>query len=96
VKKDLIPASDPGRFDLKVGSTVVKAAAGDKDSGSTRVKPGTYTVREIAAIGQLSDYTISIACKKNGAPDVSGPGPSISVTVAAADIEFCTITNTRN
>src|SRR5207253_9326480 len=32
VKKDLIPASDPGRFDLKVGSTVVKAAAGDKDS----------------------------------------------------------------
>src|SRR5207245_5498432 len=39
VRKTLIPSSDTGRFDLKVGSIVVKAGAGDGDFGSTQVAP---------------------------------------------------------
>ena len=36
VTKDLVPASDAGRFDLKVAGTVVKAGAGDGGSGALR------------------------------------------------------------
>ena len=49
--KHLVPAYDPGRFDLKVGSTVVKAAAGEGGSGSTQVGAGTYALSEVAATG---------------------------------------------
>jgi len=95
VKKRLFPAGDPGRFDLLVDSTVVKAAAGDLDKGSKTVPAGTHSVSEKAAIGNLNDYKIHIGCKKNGNADVSGPGPSINVTVAAGDVEVCTIKNTH-
>ena len=37
----------------------------------------------------------SIACTKNGSPHKSGPGTSLSVSVAACDVEACTITNVR-
>ena len=95
VKKRLIPSTDPGRFDLRVDTTVVKASAGDGDKGSTNVPAGTHRVSERAAIGNLSDYKITITCKKNGVLDVSGPGPRINVTVAAGDNEVCTIRNKR-
>ena len=63
---------------------------------STLVTPGGYTVSEKAASGtSLSNYTSSIACKKNGSSDKSGPGTSLAVSVAAGDVEACTITNVR-
>ena len=96
VTKSLSPTSDPGRFNLLVGSTNVKPSAGNGGSGSTLVTPGSYTVSENAASGtSLSHYTSSIACTKNGSPHKSGPGTSISVSVAAGDVEACTITNVR-
>jgi hypothetical protein len=96
VTKDLEPATDPGRFDLKVGSTTVKAAAGNGGSGSLDVGPGTYTVKEVAAAGTaLSSYVSSIACTLNGAPGPSGNGTSLNVTVAVGDALGCTITNKR-
>src|SRR4029079_9397408 len=49
--KSLVPASDSGRFNLKVGSRVVKAGAGNSDSGSIRVAAGSYTVTESAVPG---------------------------------------------
>ena len=49
VVKDLQPGDDPGRFDLKVGDDVVKSGAGDGDSGSKSVPPGSYTVSEAGA-----------------------------------------------
>jgi hypothetical protein len=94
LSKQLIPASDPGRFDLKVGGTVVKASAGDGDSGSTQVAPGTYKLSEVAATGtSLSDYTSSIACTRNGSPGPSASGPSLNVSVDWGDVLACTITN---
>jgi len=96
VKKVLRPSDDPGRFDLLVGSTVVKAAAGNGDSGSALVVPGPVTVGETGADGtDLSGYRSSISCTKNGSPDASGAGASIELTVAAGDVEVCAITNQR-
>ena len=42
VKKVLSPSADAGTFDLKVDSTVVKAAATNGCSGSTLVLPGAH------------------------------------------------------
>ena len=97
VVKDLVPASDAGRFDLKVDSTVVKAAAGDGDQGSEPVAPGDYTVSEDGANGtDLTKYDKSIACTTNGQASESGNGASLGgVTVDSNDVVVCTITNTR-
>ena len=73
VTKHLVPAFDPGRFDLKVGGTVVKAAAGDCDVGSIVVAPGTYRVSESGVAGTSpSDYSTSIACTLNEKPGPVG------------------------
>jgi hypothetical protein len=98
--KHLVPSSDPGRFDLKLSSStqvkVVKAGAGDGDSGSVQVAPGTWTVQESAAPGtSLSDYTSSIACTRNGNAGPSGNAASLPLTLAASDVVVCTITNRR-
>jgi hypothetical protein len=95
IEKTLVPSADAGRFDLKVDSTVVKAAAGNGDSGATEVPAGTYTVSEQASTGSLSDYVSSISCLLNGNPGPSGPGTSLDVTVSADDQLTCTITNQR-
>jgi len=96
VVKHLVPSSDPGRFDLKIGGTVVKAGAGDGDSGSSQVGAGTYTVSEVAAAGtSLADYTSSIACTRNGGSGPSGNGASLNMNVSWGDVLVCTITNQR-
>ena len=46
VIKKLVPATDSGRFDLKVDGATVKAAAGDGGSGSTYVTVGAHQVTE--------------------------------------------------
>ena len=46
VIKKLVPASDAGRFDLKVDGATIKAAAGDGGSGSVYVTPGAHQVTE--------------------------------------------------
>jgi hypothetical protein len=92
VIKKLVPASDPGRFDLKVDSTVVKAAAGDGGSGSTLVSPGAHLVSETAAAGtDLADYRASISCD-SATSRTYGSG---WVHPKSGDEVTCTITNTR-
>ena len=96
VKKSLRPSADPGRFTLLVDSTVVKTAAGDGGQGARLGAAGTHRIAEVSANGaNLSNYVSSISCTNNGAPDVSGSGNSILVTVGFGDVEVCTITNQR-
>ncbi|HYM58084.1 MAG TPA: hypothetical protein VES79_08975 [Solirubrobacteraceae bacterium] len=97
VVKDLTPAADSGRFDLKVGSTTVRTRAGDDDYGSATVHAGTYTVSEAAASGTaLTDYTSSIDCRRNGISIRSGTGTSLGgIAVKVGDQIVCTITNVR-
>ena len=95
-----MPSSDPGRFDLKLTSSngvrVVRTSAGDGDSGTIQLAPGTWTVVESAASGtNLSDYASSIACTRNGGSGPSGTGSSLQVTLAPADVLVCTLTNQR-
>jgi len=95
VQKVLAPSGDAGRFSLLVDSRVVKVAARDGGAGSAAAAAGLHMVGEIAAAGALADYATSISCTRNGAPDVSGDGTSIDLTVAFGDVESCTITNKR-
>jgi hypothetical protein len=92
VTKALSPASDPGRFDLQVNGTTVKAGAGNGDAGSTTVAVGaTVTVSEAAASGtNASDYDSSINCGAAG----SGSGTSLVLQDLTTDTS-CTITNVR-
>jgi uncharacterized repeat protein (TIGR01451 family) len=100
VKKTLVPSTDSGKFDLKVGSDVVASAVGDNGSGSETVPTGTYTVSELAAAGtgtSLGDYLSSVTCTKNGQAYLAAQdGTSRSnIVVNQNDAVVCTITNTR-
>jgi TolB protein len=96
IKNELRPANDPGRFDLLLGTTVLVAAAGDGDSRTRTVPPGTYGVFEQSVLfTALVNFHSSIACTKNGAPYVAAAQPSIFVDVGTGDHVVCTITNVR-
>jgi hypothetical protein len=97
VIKDLVPATDEGRFDLRIASDVVKSEAGDGGQGAQDVAPGDYTVSEVAHTGtDLAKYDKSIACTRNGQQAEAGDGASLDgVTVDSDDVVVCTITNQR-
>jgi plastocyanin len=93
VIKKLVPASDAGRFDLKVDGATVKAAAGDGGSGSTYVTAGAHRVTETGAGGtDLANYSASTDCKTTSKTKTYGPD---WVHVKSGDEVTCTITNTR-
>jgi hypothetical protein len=96
VTKDLVPDTDPGRFDLQVDSDVVADEAGDNGSGTKGgLAPGSYTVSELAGSTSpttLANYVITTSCTGESGP---ASGSSQSVTVSAGENVQCTITNTR-
>ena len=61
VKKQLMPSTDAGMFDLQVDGDNVATQVGDGGTGSKVVNTGTHTVGEAGA--NLADYTSSTACK---------------------------------
>ena len=64
VEKQLWPPEDPGRFDLIVNGRTVKPAAGDGDTITLSVPPGTYDVSESAAAGtDPTEYASTVNCK---------------------------------
>src|SRR5205807_2437793 len=91
VNKVLNPAGDTGKFNLQI-DTVTKSAAGGVGNGGTTgairsEERRVGTVSETAAVGSLGDYDTVIGgdCAANG-----------SITLAAGDNKFCTITNSRH
>ena len=93
VIKKLVPATDAGRFDLKIDGNTVKAAAGDGGTGSASVSAGAHQVTETGANGtNLADYAASIDCQTTSSSRTYGPG---WVHVKSGDDVVCTITNTR-
>jgi uncharacterized repeat protein (TIGR01451 family) len=102
VKKVLSPSTNTGRFDLTIGSTKFdNSAAGYGDGGTTTAQTltlGNYAVSESGHSGtNLSQYTSTYSCTKNGSPLTSGSGTSVpsGVTLAAdGDAIVCTFTNT--
>lgn len=100
VTKTVVPASDPGRFDLQIdGSTKAAGVGNGGTTGSVTVPAGTHSVSEVASAGaSLADYTSTIDCvgTNDAEPvDVAGSGLA-SLPVDPGDDWRCTITNTRN
>jgi uncharacterized repeat protein (TIGR01451 family) len=101
VVKDLVPANDPGKFNLQIDSATLAANVGDAGTtGQQSVNTGVHTVGETAGTSTtLANYSSSIECRaNNGTGDIvaqgSGAGP-LNVTVTnGADI-VCVISNTR-
>ena len=100
VRKDLVPDSDTGKFDLQIDGVTDPDADDVGDGGSTNaetVNTGIHTVGEVAGAGtDLNDYDISIECQDDQGATVAGPqagsGP-LDVDVAEDDDIVCTVTN---
>jgi hypothetical protein len=89
VTKNLVPATDAGRFNLLIDTAVKAANVGDGGTtGPQQVTMGSHTVSETAGTSTtLSEYVTAIggACAANG-----------TVSFASGDSDkTCTITNTK-
>jgi uncharacterized repeat protein (TIGR01451 family) len=94
VLKDLVPANDTGKFDLRINGTVHADDVSDGgDTGFKTVAPGQITVDELAGTATaLGNYVSSVACDSGKG---SSSGTSHAFSVANGDQVTCTITNTR-
>ena len=74
VLKDVVPDSDPGRFDLKIDSAVYDnggAGFGDTATGTgfRKVTTGSHTVSEVGhGTTSLSNYASKVECDSARAP----------------------------
>jgi hypothetical protein len=97
VKKELAPANDPGRFDLLVNGRVALAAAGNNAGRTLSVRPGSYTVSEVASRGtNPADYRSTVECKRGTGRRVSRSGAvyqNLQLTSGASAV--CTFRNVR-
>jgi len=87
VKKVVIPANDPGHFDLLIGGTARATNVGNGGtSGAVALPAGVYTVSEKGVSTNLSGYTqvFSGDCDWHG-----------SVTLMPGESKTCTITNVK-
>ncbi|MBI1872796.1 MAG: hypothetical protein HYS05_02770 [Acidobacteria bacterium] len=91
VTKALVPATDPGKFNLQIDGTTAGTGSNVGNGGTTGVITlatlGAHTVGETAGTATLLNNYLSViggACAANG-----------SITLAAGDVKTCTITNYR-
>jgi hypothetical protein len=98
VTKQLVPASDPGRFDLFVNSTRVIANAQDGSSITLSVPPGSYTLSEQGVPpADLSEYTSTVTCKKFSRRARRRAGTVFDkIDLAAGGRATCRFFNVRN
>ena len=106
VIKDLNPASDPGRFNLRIDGSAPNLGSRNVGDGGTTgervVATGLHTVDETAGTGtSLTRYQKSITCRdQDGTGEVVAQttgddgGPLTVDVTTGADI-VCVITNTR-
>ena len=92
VKKQLLPATDTGKFDLQVDDKNVATQVGDGGYGSATVPTGTHTVGEYGQ--SLADYIRYTTCVKGATVVAEGAGV-VSVPVGAYDNIVCTVKNVR-
>ena len=97
VQKELEPSSDPGRFDLLVNGRVVIAAAGDGASRASRVRPGAYTVSEVAAAGtNPANYRSAVECKVGTRrTQVRSGSVYADLRLRSGQLAVCTFRNVR-
>ena len=96
LRKVVVPAADPGIFDLKLNGTVVATGGNGTTTGPLLVGVGEGTASETAGAGtRLADYDSSVECTRNGKVEVSENGTKVDGTVANDDVVVCTFTNHR-
>jgi|GEM_PF-1454717 len=102
VKKNLVPSTDSGLFNLQVdGTTKAANVTNNGTTGEVVLPVGNHSVGETAGTStSLAGYSSSISCRNlNGTGSVvaSGTGTSLaSVPVADGDDIVCVITNTAS
>jgi parallel beta-helix repeat protein len=102
IKKLLVPADDPGLFNLQIDGVTQATDVGHNGStGDITVDAGQHTVGETAGTNtDLGNYTSSTQCEPVNEQCAVGCGSSqavdaTNVTVGAGEEWLCTITNTR-
>jgi hypothetical protein len=95
VRKELFPDNDLGRFDLLVNGRVVIPSAGDGASRTlTGLRPGTYTVSEVAAPGtNPANYTSTPDCQIGTGRTRRGAGLSQTIRLNSGEAATCTFRN---
>jgi uncharacterized repeat protein (TIGR01451 family) len=97
LRKQLVPSDDEGRFDLSAGPPYTVAGAGDGNSKTFSVKPGTYTVTETPVPpANAADYVSTVACSTTAARATFLRGAtSTTVTALGGQRVVCTFINAR-
>jgi uncharacterized repeat protein (TIGR01451 family) len=102
VNKQLIPSTDPGRFDLLVNDREKAQQVGDGEgTGPLTLPAGEHLVREeisdvLRPDFSLDQYEISTSCVSGGTQVASGTGSAaVRVPLAPGANVTCTITNRR-
>jgi hypothetical protein len=96
LRKQLEPASDPGRFNLLVNGDIWLANAGDGASVSDTVPPGTFVVSEEAVPPtDPAAYRTTVTCRvRNSQRGDRRPGPVYEdLTLTAGQRAVCTFRN---
>ncbi len=102
VVKHLVPADDPGLFNLQIDQVTKATDVGnDGTTGEVVVGEGNHDVAELAGTGtSLGGYSSSISCRDlNGTGSViaSGNGTSLAdVPIADGSDVVCIVTNTAS
>jgi uncharacterized repeat protein (TIGR01451 family) len=64
IEKQLWPADDPGRFDLKVNGETVVPSAGDGSAATIALRPGSYDITEAAVPPtDAGAYRSTVTCR---------------------------------
>jgi PKD repeat protein len=95
VREALVPAGDPGRFDLLVNGAVVARIARNGIAAIAHVRPGHYAVSQLARTVGLTYYGVAVSCTKDGKRDVRAAATLVHVAVTSRVREICTFTDTR-
>jgi hypothetical protein len=97
VRKELEPATEAGRFDLRVDGATVVPAAGDGARGSQRVKPGAHNVSEVAVTGTNPlDYESTVGCEVGTRRRQVRSGPVYpNLQLSSGQRAVCTFRNVR-
>ena len=98
VQKVVVPASDPGHFNLLINGQQLANGGDGTTTGPITVGVGEATVREtVAGTGTtLADYDSSVVCARNGTVEVSFPETKVDVDVRNGDVVVCRFTNVRH
>lgn len=97
VRVGVVPATDPGRFDLAIDGVALASGVGDGGGTATQtVLPGTFAVSEVATTGtNLSAYSTMVTCLDGSEVLVAAaPLTATAVVVAAGHDVVCTFINT--